>query len=624
MVATWDEGEPDLAVIRHGWQDFHKGEMAISGVRPSILASWRRSQEAGIRPDQPGALIVWNDAELNQARADQQLLLQAASPTMAALKQMIEGTGQVVGFFDPTARALLVEGDKEARQAAERIHLVPGSDWSEQSSGTNAMGTAAAEGEPFVVFGTEHYLEDLHPWACVAAPVRHPITGELVGVLDISGRYMEITPHSQMAVNAGAQAIETRLALLETTHRQVLLEAFADRLARSRQAEISVIDRHGRLLKVSGSNLQSLQQSPIWGVGMKEVMQAASVHHEMVILENERHLRLTFEPVTWSETVVGALVEATVTSGSAAETGKSPLPGLVGSNPTWLAALERATRAARTEATVLIVGDTGTGKEVVAKAVHQASNRSKGPFIPVNCGALSPTLVASELFGYVGGAFTGANPKGSPGKAEAANGGTLFLDEIGELAPEAQVSLLRMLQEREVVRVGSNQPISVDLRVIAATHRNLSKMVAEGTFRQDLFFRLNVVPIHLPPLRERREDILPLIKFAYQRFGVEPPELGLAAYERLTTYDWPGNVRELLNLVEQAVVLRENPADLLPLAPLPSSKEFGEAGEEEQVRRALDENGGNAAAAARALGMSRSTLYRKLEHYGIRLKRQVE
>ncbi|HYG59700.1 MAG TPA: sigma 54-interacting transcriptional regulator, partial [Symbiobacteriaceae bacterium] len=232
----------------------------------------------------------------------------------------------------------------------------------------------------------------------------------------------------------------------------------------------------------------------------------------------------------------------------------------------------------------------------------------------------------SELFGYVGGAFTGANPKGSPGKIEAANGGTLFLDEIGELSAEAQVLLLRVLEERAVVRVGSHQPVPVDVRVIAATHRDLEQMVAQGTFRQDLFFRLNVIRMAVPPLRDRREDILPLIEHGYQRLGLEAPELGLRSCERLTAYAWPGNVRELLNLVEQAVALDEDPADLLPLPALPptSAPVLAEADEEERIRQALASANGNAAEAARRLGMGRSTLYRKLELYGIRLSRNVQ
>lgn len=304
----------------------------------------------------------------------------------------------------------------------------------------------------------------------------------------------------------------------------------------------------------------------------------------------------------------------------------SPFSQLIGRDPNWLRTMDIAERAARTETTVLITGETGTGKEVVARAIHSASRRAAGPFVPVNSGALPPTLLVSELFGYVGGAFTGANPKGHAGIFEAANGGTLFLDEVSELSPEAQVALLRVLQERKVVRVGGDRPIAIDVRVIAASNKDLASLVAQRLFREDLFYRLNVIPLRLPPLRERTQDIIPLVTYGYRRLGKEPPSLPADSWERLLVHPWPGNVRELLNLVEQAVALSEDPADLLPLPALPATPvaQVRELGEEAEIRQALDANQGNAAAAARSLGMSRSTLYRKLELYGIRLKRRVE
>lgn len=305
--------------------------------------------------------------------------------------------------------------------------------------------------------------------------------------------------------------------------------------------------------------------------------------------------------------------------------GQDPFAQLVGRDPAWLSALERARRAARTSATVLITGETGTGKELVARALHAASDRARGPFIAINAGTLLPDLLASELFGYEPGMFTGGNPRGHTGLVQSADGGTLFLDEVSELPYEAQVALLRTLQEGEVVRVGGHRPIPVDVRIVAATNRDLREMVRQGRFRQDLFYRLSVIPVHLPPLRERPRDIIPLIVHGYHRLNRGVPRLPLSSWRRLLRYDWPGNVRELLNLVQLAVTLDEDPAALLPLPPLPLSQaEPGPAGEEAAIRAALDACGGNASAAARRLGMSRSTLYRKLELYGIRLKRQVE
>ncbi len=531
----WEALHQSVESVRAGWEHFQSGDLSVGGVRPVVLQSWRRSRLAGLTPDRHSGLTAWGERALHSEQAQHSLLMTAANAVIGELKGFLSHTGQVLALCDPLARALLVEGDREACRAAEGIHLVPGSDWSEAASGTNAMGTAAVERRLITIFAAEHYLEGLHPWACVAAPVCHPLSGEVLGILDLSGQYMNVNRHTEMAIAGAVQAIQARLALLE---------------------------------------------------GMAG------------------HARST-----------------------AAARSAPQLGGMIGTNPIWQAALSRAARAAQTESTVLITGETGTGKEVLARSIHRASSRAHGPFLAVNCGALPPSLAASELFGYVGGAFTGANPKGSPGKVEAANGGTLFLDEVSELAPEAQVHLLRVLQEREVVRVGSHRPTPVSVRVIAATNKDLGALVAAGAFRPDLFFRLNVVPVTLPPLRDRREDILPLVEHGYRRLGVTPPPLSLASCERLTSHSWPGNVRELLNLVEQAVALGEDPADLLPLRPLQSAPDLhvlGEPGEEGQIRRALDACGGNAAAAARRLGMSRSTLYRKLELYNIRLGRQVQ
>ncbi len=233
---------------------------------------------------------------------------------------------------------------------------------------------------------------------------------------------------------------------------------------------------------------------------------------------------------------------------------------IVGSSSALRSVLAQVAKVAQTDATVLIWGETGTGKELLARAVHKRSRRASGAFIGVNCAAIPPSLVASELFGHEKGAFTGALQR-RPGRFEVADGGTIFLDEIGELPPEAQVSLLRVLQEREIERVGSSHPIAVDVRVLAATNRDLEAAVESGTFREDLFYRLNVFPIRLPPLRERADDIPILVEYIVDRFAKRTGKIirniEKQTLQRLTAYDWPGNVRELQNVIERAVVLSE-------------------------------------------------------------------
>jgi DNA-binding NtrC family response regulator len=278
---------------------------------------------------------------------------------------------------------------------------------------------------------------------------------------------------------------------------------------------------------------------------------------------------------------------------------------------------------------VLITGESGTGKEVVARAIHAASPRCNMPMVTIHCGALTETLLESELFGHERGAFTGAQQR-RKGKFEIGEGGTVFLDEISDISLKMQTDLLRVLQEKEIVRVGSNQPIHVDFRCIAATNRDLPELVKAGSFRPDLFYRLNVVSIELPPLRKRREDIPLLLNHFVERFATSmskpAPVVSAAVMDLLLNYDWPGNVRELENAVERAMVIGQGPElqpSDFPFQLHPAAPQGGRSLEEVErahIERVLEESAWNLSRTARILGIDRTTLYNKLKRYG--LKRQ--
>jgi len=315
---------------------------------------------------------------------------------------------------------------------------------------------------------------------------------------------------------------------------------------------------------------------------------------------------------------------------------RADVPEMVGHSPA-MRALQRTIHSLRhNESHVLVQGESGTGKELVARAIQASSPRSNGSFVPVDCGALPETIIESELFGHEKGAFTGA--LGAPGLFRMANGGTLFLDEVGEIPPSVQAKLLRALQHKEVRPVGSSKTVPVNLRVISATHRDLAEMVGEGRFRTDLYYRLNVVRVEVPPLRERREDI-PLLVHHFMRKhggGSERVEgIDDDALERLVAAEWPGNIRELENAVESALALaagpRLRPSDFeqaRPAAIGPSAQAVQglplrlEAYERAALDRALRENAGDARAAARCLGIGRSTFYRKLSEHGLQPRRR--
>ncbi|MGF7398959.1 sigma-54 dependent transcriptional regulator [Thermoanaerobacterium thermosaccharolyticum] len=298
-------------------------------------------------------------------------------------------------------------------------------------------------------------------------------------------------------------------------------------------------------------------------------------------------------------------------------------------------------KVAPTDATVLLLGESGTGKELIAKAIHNLSKRKDGPYIKVNCAALPENLLESELFGYEKGAFTGALSR-KPGRFERANGGTIFLDEIGEISPSIQVKMLRILQEREFERLGGIEILKADVRVIAATNKNLENMVKEGAFREDLFYRLNVVPIQLPPLRERVEDIPILIDYFLDKYSknlrLEKFKIDKSAMKFLMEYSWPGNIRELENLVERMLILNHGSVIKKEDLPLGSNKMIKDVDkivlppngisidelEKNLIEQALERTGYNQTKAAKLLGLTRHTLIYRMEKYGIKERRDSD
>lgn len=310
------------------------------------------------------------------------------------------------------------------------------------------------------------------------------------------------------------------------------------------------------------------------------------------------------------------------------------IEGIVAADPAMIDVLDQVRKVAPTSATVMVYGESGTGKELVARALHALSSRPAGPFVSVSAGALPETLLESELFGYEKGAFTGAT-NSKPGRFELANGGTLFLDEIGDITPAVQVKLLRVLQERQFERLGGTRSVEVDVRVVAATNRDLQQAIADGVFREDLFYRLNVVPIFLPPLRQRPGDIPLLVAHFLEKFNAGDKQLSQEALEALIAYQWPGNIRELENTIERVVILSHG--DELGLQDLPAEVRLGpsacrtssamitlpdegcdlEEVELDLIRQALDRAGGSPPKAAKLLGLTTKTLESRMARLGL-------
>lgn len=393
------------------------------------------------------------------------------------------------------------------------------------------------------------------------------------------------------------------------------------------------VPERGFIQKINGQDMV-VHRIPIWknqqvvgAIGMLIFEGVSEVYH---ILQRVQNMYVSKQTNT-------KLVEKPV-SLPLEKTDRVTFDQIIGNSECLQKVKRIARRAAKVNSTVLITGESGTGKELFAKAIHYNSKYADGPFISVNCSAIPEHLLESELFGYEDGAFTGARKGGKPGKFEQANKGTIFLDEIGDMPLSMQSKILRVLQERTVERVGGTHSISVDIRVIAATNANLQELVNQGKFRADLFYRLNIIPIHLPPLRERKEDIPKLISYNLEKLsiknGVSSKQFHQDAIKKMMEYDWPGNVRELVNTVEMLIVLSENeiitPHDLPDKffksmndkqidedheLNAPPMKDWVQQHEYQLILQTLKECNGNKAAAARKLGIHRSTLYEKLKKY---------
>jgi transcriptional regulator of acetoin/glycerol metabolism len=624
------------------------GKSLAGQVRPVVLDSWSRSVQAGVSAHLKVAPLVWNEDQLHFAREHSDWF-PAAQQTLARQRDDHLAGGHVITLFDSHGRMLLSEGDPAAREGLSEMNFRPGAQWSEDRVGTNGPGTALALGRPVHVVGAEHFCEKWHPWHCAAAPVRDPSTGEIVAVVDISGFREMGHPHTLRLSSAIAAAIEQRLAVLDAERRVLLLQQFTQLAGRWPGEAMLAVDRAGSVVASSHDLPAGLTGDP-GRERLRTLLARAAAHAqdrgpEEVTMPVSADLVAVCRPIFDGRAHAGSCLVLRPSHPKPQRVHHHnthyTLEDVLGVSQKVTRARETARAAARTVLPVLLSGESGTGKEVFAQGIHAASSRAAKRFVGVNCASLSRELVESEFFGYVGGAFSGARREGSIGKFEAADGGTLFLDEIAELSGEAQAALLRALQEGEVVPVGGNQARPIDVRVIAATNRDIHACLSAGTLREDLFHRLNVLAIQLPPLRERIED-LPLLaerflRDAEQEQGRAPRPLDPELLAALQLWRWPGNVRELKNVMRRLVALAQGetltlddaPEELRggSVAPEPAAsakpETHAEPHENAALKRLVDTvaSAQTMTEAAALLGVTRSTLYRQLARFGLRPER---
>lgn len=628
--------------VMQAWESVLSGTIAGppgSALRALIEGSWQRCIRAEVDPRASRGPAPLSEDELFLRRERQRDLLGASQPVLAQVCETLSELGTLIALSDTRSVILNAVGAPSALEAGQAIHLMPGVDWSETYCGTNAIGTALITGQAVQVHSTEHFCEGIKGWTCSAAVIRHPLDGDVVGVLDVSGLSRTYSRQHLAIAMTLASHIESRLRTAEMERRYRLLDAAVARFAAvGADKGVILLDHRGCLVNANAQAQRALDDAGA-GILLPRLQRIAALalgQHSPAGPGPALPVWLRpewIEPVLSDAERLGSLLilprraaPSTPQFPVAAPT-PDPFCAVITADPEMGELVEQARRLRGSSVPVLLLGETGVGKELFARGLH-----SRGPFMVLNCGSLSRELLASELFGYADGAFTGARKGGMPGKIEAAEGGTLFLDEIGEMPLDMQSYLLRVLEEREVYRLGENVARRVNFRLIAATHRDLQAEIKAGRFRMDLYYRIAVVHLDIPPLRARKSDIALLAQAFALRFqdehGKEPAGIDLDALAALEDYPWPGNIRELRNVIEGAVLLSSGGSlsrAMLPLAvgqaAAPAPPATGSItlvkGEEDLIRRSIAASGGNLTQSARSLRIAKSTLYAKMKRYGM-------
>lgn len=645
------------------WELFiSEGVLNKSGLRDIISHSWERSKLYGIDPFKKDFLIELTEDDLKKRYKEFLPLLETAKPLMQTLYNLIQNSDFMIRLTDRDGYVLEHIGEESLIRQHKLLLLQDGYNIKEEVIGTNAIGLSLISGEPIQVLGGEHYLHKYHKWTSSACPIKDE-KNEILGILSITGNCEFVHPHTLGMVVAAAKAIEKEMKLeysnkkLKIVNEQFyqITETISEGIIRiDNQGAITSMNRFGRkLLGYSGKGIQNMNLSDVFSTNsQKDIVNAINKgrgYQEEEIdfttkMGRNKTCIVNVTPIKlFSSTDLGGGV-ITFKENKAVLSMINKIVGanarftfedILGKSENISRSIKLAAIAAKTDATILLQGESGTGKEMFAQAIHNSSRRRGRPFVFLNCGAIPRDLVSSELFGYVEGAFTGAKRGGHPGKFELADGGTIFLDEIGDMPLDAQISLLRVLEDHKVVRVGGNDVIPINVRVIAASNKDLKKEVELGKFRSDFFYRINVMPIYISSLRERKEDIKIFIDYFYEKFSESNEKfikkVSASFYEGMINYDWPGNVRELQNVMQLVLNVAENNSVLtgknLPsyvkekeyVGGLSSKKQLLtlEQMEKNAIMQTLIEVNDNIAATSRILGIGRNTLYRKMEKYKI-------
>lgn len=610
------------------------GQPTGPGSDPSIARSWLRClEDYHLDPALAQAPTVLEHGRLLESRERLSQVLEIADQEMNSLHQQLSGAGHAVLLTDARGVILNSVSAPTERRVFERAGLWLGADWSEAREGTNGIGTCLVERQPLTIHQDEHFRGRHTGLTCTASPVFDP-HGDLLAVLDVSSARADISRQSQFhtmaLVNLSAKVIESCYFLRHFQHLWLLRFHLQAESVGLFSEGLLAIDGDGRICAVNQSalNLLGTPRSAVLGQSVERFFACSldalfshatpqgSAAWPLQTREGRQvfaSLRGQAQPPLWS-------VPAPVLPATAA-----PLPAWCLLDPALQNDFRRAVRVFERDVPLLLCGETGCGKEAFAQAVHQASGRRHKAFVAINCASIPESLIESELFGYRGGSFTGARKEGMRGKLLQADGGTLLLDEIGDMPLALQTRLLRVLEERQVVPIGG-EPQKVDVRIVSATHRNLLERVAEGSFREDLYYRLNGLEVVLPTVRERTDKSQLLDLLLAQEAKGQPLVIEPSAREALLAFAWPGNVRQMRTVLKTLVALCDGPciglADLpaiiraQPPAPVRTGSDLEDA-ERAALLNILEQHRWHMTRVAEHLSISRNTLYRKLRKHAI-------
>jgi transcriptional regulator of acetoin/glycerol metabolism len=613
----------------------------MKDYKTQIAKSKERCRKLGLKKEQIYSKKIISDADLQKILVKNRNMIMTALPYIEEIIKFTKGSDFFIFLTDSEGCILNALGDEKILSEAFSLKMIPGAYMNEENVGTNAMSYVIKTGDPVQLTGEDHYIDAYSRWTCSAAPIRDH-KGELIGVLDLTGYTKNVHPHTLGIVVAAAKAIEEMIKNKGQNEYKIAKRVlniinegiiFTDEDGNIKMYNDTAAEMLGKDNKFISDNINQLIDDWHQIKSMLNINKSFSKNVCIASLNdnclfNLEVKKIYFEPVDSFE-IVHIFKEIDRVHTNVINNYGYCFDKIIGEDDNFVKIVEYAKKIADSNSTILIMGESGTGKELFAQSIHNYSSRRNYPLIAINCGAIPEQLIESELFGYEDGAFTGAKKGGNPGKFELADGGTILLDEIGEMPLDMQVKLLRVLEEGFITRLGGKRTIPVDVRIIASTNKDLEKEVESGKFRKDLYYRLNVLPLYVPPLKDRKSDIRILTDYFMNKISkdlnkntVHISEENLELMER---YDWPGNIRELQNVIELMINTEIFPTRYFTKREQYMSSDGREENfdiesvEKEHLIRVIRRCNGNITHSADMLGIRRNTLYNKIKKYNINI-----